>query len=263
MGIVKRAEVKKKMKKMKEKEKKEKKEKDKKEEEWYPDKGNRLWRIPLQKVKVNSMMSKILKLTQSKKRKHIVEDSSSEQEIESYDVMKEAGLPSTEAHYDSSEIMPEVNLESKNDPMFQTQTDQSSVVWQDSIDPDNMTYETIAASPMQIEPSPPKSLRKKISEETIKGNLPREAIAALMMIANTASYEGRPGSEKGKSPETPILIEELEDLVEQITNTGVAATLNFAEDKIPPIEKQPADQFFEKFETPARRTKLSADLKEK
>ncbi|KAL4277072.1 hypothetical protein AHAS_Ahas20G0270600 [Arachis hypogaea] len=118
--------------------------------------------------------------------------------------------------------------------------------------------QTIAASPMQIEPSPPKSLRKKISEETIKGlgftDLSQE---------ETLTQEGRPGSEKGKSPETPILIEELEDLVEQITNTGVAATLNFAEDKIPPIEKQPADQFFEKFETPARRTKLSADLKEK
>ncbi|RYQ85375.1 hypothetical protein Ahy_B10g104927 [Arachis hypogaea] len=200
--------------------------------------------------------------TQSKKRKHIVEDSSSEQEIESYDVMKEAGLPSTEAHYDSSEIMPEVNLESKNDPMFQTQTDQSSVNKPtDSIVLIQVCMplsQTIAASPMQIEPSPPKSLRKKISEETIKGlgftDLSQE---------ETLTQEGRPGSEKGKSPETPILIEELEDLVEQITNTGVAATLNFAEDKIPPIEKQPADQFFEKFETPARRTKLSADLKEK
>ncbi|RYR30577.1 hypothetical protein Ahy_B01g055323 [Arachis hypogaea] len=70
-----------------------------------------------------------------------------------------------------------------------------------------------------------------------------------MMIANTASYEetltqeGRPGSEKGKSLETPILIKELEEL-----------SL---------FKKQPADQFFEKFETLAKRTELSADLKEK
>ncbi|RYQ94815.1 hypothetical protein Ahy_B08g089754 [Arachis hypogaea] len=78
-----------------------------------------------------------------------------------------------------------------------------------------------------------------------------------MMIANTASYvpkqflapsfslsftdsskeetltqEGQPGSEKGKSPKTPILIEELEELVEKIANTEVKAALNFAKDKI-------------------------------
>ncbi|RYR76682.1 hypothetical protein Ahy_A01g001261 [Arachis hypogaea] len=97
-----------------------------------------------------------------------------------------------------------------------------------------------------------------------------------MMIANTASYvpkqfpapsfslgftdssqektltqEGQPGSEKGK------------ELVEHIANTRVATALNFAKDKSPPLEKQPADQFFKKFETPTRRTELSAGLKEK
>ncbi|RYR66479.1 hypothetical protein Ahy_A03g012469 [Arachis hypogaea] len=89
-----------------------------------------------------------------------------------------------------------------------------------------------------------------------------QATAALMMIARTASFvkhefsapsfslgftdssqeetltqEGRPTSEKGKSQESPILVEDLEELVEQVVNTGVAAALNFAEDKSLPHQK--------------------------
>ncbi|KAL4337683.1 hypothetical protein AHAS_Ahas12G0134700 [Arachis hypogaea] len=119
-------------------------------------------------------------------------------------------------------------------------------------------------------------------------NPPPEATAALMMITNTASYvpkqflalsfsldftdssqeetltqEGQPGSQKGKSLETSILIEELEELVEKIVNTGVKAAMDFAEGKSPPLEKQPADQIFEKFETPARRKEFSVEMKEK
>ncbi|RYR14658.1 hypothetical protein Ahy_B04g071321 [Arachis hypogaea] len=110
-------------------------------------------------------------------------------------------------------------------------------------------------------------------------NPPPQATTILTMMTRTASYvpkefptpsfslgftdssqeetltqEGRPGSEKEKSPETPILIEKLQELV---------VALNFVEDRSPSLKKQPADQFFEKFETPARRRELSADLKEK
>ncbi|RYQ82106.1 hypothetical protein Ahy_B10g100694 [Arachis hypogaea] len=77
------------------------------------------------------------------------------------------------------------------------------------------------------------------------------------------TQEGRPAFEKGKSHETPILIEELEELVEQIANTWVKISLNFAEDKSPPLKKHPADQIFEKFETLVRRMESSADMKEK
>ncbi|KAL4300133.1 hypothetical protein AHAS_Ahas17G0170400 [Arachis hypogaea] len=41
--------------------------------------------------------------------------------------MRKAGVPSTEGHYDSSEIMPEVNLANEIDPLFQGQLDQSNV----------------------------------------------------------------------------------------------------------------------------------------
>ncbi|KAL4329853.1 hypothetical protein AHAS_Ahas13G0341600 [Arachis hypogaea] len=181
----------------------------------------------------------------SRKRKLILEDSTSESESEFDDEMKGAGVPSTEGHYDTSEITPEVNLGSENDPLFQAQTDQSSVnkstdsmlgLEEESVSDSaqqkmivvrmetHSQYEpldivpiqvcmpssqTIAASPIQIEPSRPKSLSKKISEETIKGtpqpqkraestptvppapskiNPPLEATAVLMMIANTTSY---------------------------------------------------------------------------
>ncbi|QHN80579.1 uncharacterized protein DS421_20g679410 [Arachis hypogaea] len=179
MVIVKRAEVKKKLKEMKEKEKKDKKEKTKKkkvsssesdsseselafssESEFEQDSEEATKRRKQPTRTTKKMVSRKRKQiledstsesesesndeTQSKKRKHIVEDSSSEEKIKSYDVteeieeffreskkkktnekaaqgMKEARLPSTEGHYDSSKIMPEVNLGSENDHLFQTQ----------------------------------------------------------------------------------------------------------------------------------------------
>ncbi|RYR12393.1 hypothetical protein Ahy_B04g069932 [Arachis hypogaea] len=62
----------------------------------------------------------------------------------------------------------------------------------------------------------------------------------------TLTQEGQPGSQKGKSPETPILIKELEGLVGKITNSGVKAALDFGESKSAPVEKQLAGQIFEK-----------------
>ncbi|KAL4293098.1 hypothetical protein AHAS_Ahas18G0094100 [Arachis hypogaea] len=140
--------------------------------------------------------------TQSRKRKYFVEDSSSEtefddltEEIQQFLVnqkkkktnekaaqemqekranIPEARLPSTEAHYDFSETMSEVNLESENDPMFQTQTDQSSVNKpSDSITPQphqaaNGTP-TEPAAPSKIQPAP-------------------QATAALMMMARAVSF---------------------------------------------------------------------------
>ncbi|XP_015946355.1 uncharacterized protein LOC107471406 [Arachis duranensis] len=69
-----------------------------------------------------------------RKRKKIVEDSSSKSESKSDDEMPEkkvdipeAGIPLIEAQYDSSEIMSKVNLKSENDPVFQIQMEQSIV----------------------------------------------------------------------------------------------------------------------------------------
>ncbi|QHO19919.1 uncharacterized protein DS421_11g333300 [Arachis hypogaea] len=166
-----------------------------------------------------------------------------------------------EAHYDSSEKILEVNLRSENDPVFQTQTDQSSVnkptdsmlgLEEESVsDPAQqkmiiVRMETHSQSdPLDITPQPRQPVESTpiVSAAPSKINPPPEVTVALMMITNTTSHEGRPRSEKGKSPQTPILIEELEELVEQIANTRVATALNFAEDKSLPLEKQPADQF--------------------
>ncbi|RYR62854.1 hypothetical protein Ahy_A04g020606 [Arachis hypogaea] len=81
---------------------------------------------------------------------------------------------------------------------------------------------------------------------------------------DTLTQEGPPAAKKGKTQESLILIEELEELVEQVVNTGLAVALNFAEDKNPPRQKlQPAERFVDKFETPARRSEVSGDLIEK
>ncbi|RYR67946.1 hypothetical protein Ahy_A03g014420 [Arachis hypogaea] len=118
-------------------------------------------------------------MAQSKKRKHVVEDSSPKQ-TQSYDGIQE------------------VNLESENDPLFQGQTDQSSLNKPaDSIVP----IQTTATSPVPaIESFPAKSLREKISEErkkvrymsTHSNPAPDDAVA-LMMMARTASYIPKEG----------------------------------------------------------------------
>ncbi|QHO22792.1 uncharacterized protein DS421_12g358220 [Arachis hypogaea] len=130
----------------------------------------------------------------------------------------------------------------------------------------------------EIKPSPAKSPREKISEERTKStpqppkpdenNPAPEDTAALMMMARTASYipkedlmpsfsfgltdssqEEAPTEEgqRAKSPETPKLIEQLEELVEKITSSGVKTALDYAESKSPPIENN----------------EMSAEMKEK
>ncbi|KAL4288106.1 hypothetical protein AHAS_Ahas19G0253000 [Arachis hypogaea] len=65
--------------------------------------------------------------TQSKKRKHIIEDSSSEEEIHSYDGT-EIGTEIIEGFLrQHQQGMPEVSLATDTDPLFQGQTEQSSV----------------------------------------------------------------------------------------------------------------------------------------
>ncbi|QHO35976.1 uncharacterized protein DS421_9g279920 [Arachis hypogaea] len=174
-------------------------------------------------------------------------------------MMKEAGLPSTKAHYDSSKTMPEVNLGSENDPVFQTQTDQSSInkltdsmlgLEEESVsDPSQQkmiifrmkTYSQSKSLDITPQLQQPAESIPTVPSAPSKINSTPKATTTLMMIANTTSYEGQPRSEKEKSPETPILIEKLEELVEQIANTGIATALNFAEDKSPRLEKQHAD----------------------
>ncbi|RYR11572.1 hypothetical protein Ahy_B04g069079 [Arachis hypogaea] len=165
---------------------------------------------------------------QFRKRKHIIEDSSSEKETESDDVKKkadipEAGLPSKKAHYD----------------FFQTHLPPQGTIAL-------MMIARIALFVKREFPTPSFSLGFTDSS--------KEEIM---------TQQGGSTVEKGKSQESPILIEDLEDLVEHVVNIGVVAALNFAEDRTPLLQKvQPAEHFVDKFQTPARWSEVSGDLKE-
>lgn len=80
---------------------------------------------------------------------------------------------------------------------------------------------------------------------------------------DTLTQEGQPAAEKGKIEETPILIEELEELVEQVVSIGVVTVLNFAEDKSPPCQKvkQPTECFVTSSKLLRGGTKYQATLK--
>ncbi|RYR47855.1 hypothetical protein Ahy_A07g033830 [Arachis hypogaea] len=269
--------------------------------------------------------------TQSKKIKHIIEDSSSKEEIHSYDGI-EIGTETIEEFLRQSKKkktneeaatqgIPDVILATETDPLFQGQTDQSSVnkpsdcmlsreeksvsdpsqqqmiVFQPPSQSLNIvsiqvclpSSQTTSASPVPpLEPSPPQQRVRYMS--TRSNPTPETTAAALLMMARIASYvprefllpsfslgltdssqeetqtqegEGQPEPQVEKSPETTILIEELDVLVEKITKSGEKIALDFVEGKSPPIEKQTVGQIFDKFETPARRNLMSAEMKEK
>ncbi|RYR14480.1 hypothetical protein Ahy_B04g071061 [Arachis hypogaea] len=221
--------------------------------------------------------------TQSKKRKHIIEYSSSKEEIHSYDVT-EIGTEIIEEFSKQSKKkktneeaaaqgMPEVNLANETNPLFQGQTDQSSVnIPSDSIVLIQLclsSSQTISASPVPLfelssptdsTPQPQKAYESTptVPPTPSKIDLAPEAIAAaLLMMARTSSYvpreflllsfslaftdssqeetqtqegEGQPKPQVGKSLETTVLIEELDELVKKIAKSGEKTALDFAED---------------------------------
>ncbi|RYR61951.1 hypothetical protein Ahy_A04g019227 [Arachis hypogaea] len=206
---------------------------------------------------------------------------------------KEVDLRSTEGHYVSSEIIPDVNLGS-DDPSSQGHTEQSSVNKPAesmlSLFKENMIVvreetqsEGLAIVPIQVclplsqitsmpeneqtpetenEPTPLLQI-----EGTTKSNPAPEDAAALMMMARTASYPRRSSNagggvnarkREGKTPETPKLLEQLGDLVHKIVSGGVTT-----KEKSPQIPTESDRESFEKFETPARTNELTSDMKEK
>ncbi|RYQ82612.1 hypothetical protein Ahy_B10g101195 [Arachis hypogaea] len=66
-----------------------------------------------------------------------------------------------------------------------------------------------------------------------------------------------------KNPETTILIEELDVLVEKIAKSGEKKTPDFSDGKTLPTAKQTVGQIFEKFETPLKRNLMSPEMREK
>ncbi|RYR77307.1 hypothetical protein Ahy_A01g001742 isoform A [Arachis hypogaea] len=122
-------------------------------------------------------------------------------------------------------------------------------------------------------------------EGTTKTNPAPEDTAALMMMARTSSYvpkkdslpsfslgftdssqeetttqEGASTQDEhvAKTPETPTLLEQLENLVHKIASGGVTK-----EEKSPQIPKESAAESFEKFETPVRPNLDTTDMKQK
>ncbi|KAL4275068.1 hypothetical protein AHAS_Ahas20G0070200 [Arachis hypogaea] len=99
------------------------------------------------------------------------------------------------------------------------------------------------------------------------------------MMARTASYpwltdssqeeiQMQEGVEQAeaqvvKNPETTILIEELDVLVEKIAKSGEKKTPDFSDGKTLPTAKQTVGQIFEKFETPLKRNLMSPEMREK
>ncbi|RYR12286.1 hypothetical protein Ahy_B04g069822 [Arachis hypogaea] len=184
---------------------------------------------------------------------------------------KEPDMRSTEGRYVSSEIIPDVNLGS-DDPSSQRHTEQSNV---------NKPAESTTP-----EPPPP-----KLEESTTtlppapsKSYPAPEDAAALLMMARTASYvpktdpmpsfslgftdssqeeittqEGASTQEadRGKTPETAILLEQLEDLVQKIASSAAKE-----ESKSSQIQKETGGESSGKFETPAGIYQITDDMKE-
>ncbi|RYR33255.1 hypothetical protein Ahy_A10g047816 [Arachis hypogaea] len=192
---------------------------------------------------------------------------------------KEADLRSTEGHYVSSETIPDVNLGS-DDPSSQGHTTQSSV---------NRPADSIM-SLVEDSHSKPVDLnmivvRKETPSEALAINPAPDDAAALMMMARTASYvpkkdplpsfsldftdssqeetttqEGASTQDEhvAKTPKTPTLLEQLENLVHKIASGGVTK-----EEKSPQVPKESAAESFEKFETPVRPNLDTTDMKQK
>ncbi|QHN87292.1 uncharacterized protein DS421_16g553780 [Arachis hypogaea] len=142
------------------------------------------------------------------------------------------------------------------------------------------TKTTPEPPPQQLEESTP-----TLPLAPSKINPAPEDAAALMMMARTASYvpkkDPMPSFNLGftdssqeetttqegvstqdehmaKAPETPKLLEQLEDLVHKIASGGVTK-----KEKSPEIPKESGAESFEKFETPVRPNLNTTDMKQK
>ncbi|RYR00237.1 hypothetical protein Ahy_B07g088343 [Arachis hypogaea] len=217
----------------------------------------------------------------------------------------QADLRSTEGRYVSSEIIPAVNLGS-DDPSSQGRTEQSSVNQpsESMLSPadSNMMVvreqtpsDALAIVPIQVfvpasqtttvpelqetpetdfEPTPPLQI-----EGTTEIHPDAEDVAALMMMARTASYvlktdpvpsfslgltdsiqEGASTqeTERAKSPEAVNLIEQLDDLVQKIASSAAKE-----KSKSPQIQRETGGESSEKFETPEGINQITDDMKEK
>ncbi|RYQ99077.1 hypothetical protein Ahy_B07g086935 [Arachis hypogaea] len=125
--------------------------------------------------------------------------------------------------------MPYVNLGSESDPLFQGQADESSI---------NKPADSMLSL---VEESASGLTQQKMMVVRMETHLQSEPLSTLSFTDSsqeeTLNQEREPESQKRKSPEIPKLIEQLEELVEKIANSGVKTALDFAEGKSPPMEQ--------------------------
>ncbi|RYR16442.1 hypothetical protein Ahy_B04g073468 [Arachis hypogaea] len=119
-------------------------------------------------------------------------------------------------------------------------------------------------------PEPPNNFKKphpRFPQLHLKCNHPAaEDVAALMMMAQTASYvpktdpEGASTqeTERAKSPEIANLLEQLDDLVQKIASSAAKE-----KSKSPQIQRETGGESSGKFETPEGINQITDDMKEK
>ncbi|KAL4396832.1 hypothetical protein AHAS_Ahas01G0131300 [Arachis hypogaea] len=215
------------------------------------------------------------KKMESRKRKKILEDS--DLESESNDEEKEADLRLTEAHYVSSETIPDVNLGS-DDPLSQGHIDQSSVN-----KPAESMFSLVEESASEIAEENMMVVREETQFEALAiprrrcctdddgtdiiSYVPKTNLMPSFSLdltdssqeeATTQEGAATQDGERAKTLETPKLLEQLRDLVEKIASGGVTT-----KGKSPQIQKESGGESFEKFETSIRTNADTSDMKEK
>ncbi|KAL4365905.1 hypothetical protein AHAS_Ahas07G0152800 [Arachis hypogaea] len=294
MGIIKLAETKKKLKEMKKKKRKKKREKQQKKPSSLSESDPSETEVDFSSKSESEKDSeeprrkqpkRTAKKMQSKKRKHIIEDSSSEEEIHSYDGT-EIGTKTIEEFLRQSKKKKTNEEAVAHGVPIQLcllhPRQHQQVLWYQSNHPPNES----TPQPQKVDESTPKVPPAPSKIDPV----PEATAAALLMMARIASYvprecplssfslgftdssqeetqsqegQGQPKSQVEKSPQTTVLIEELDELVEKIAKGGVKTALDSAEGKSSPIEKQTVGQIFDKFKTPTRSNLMSTKMKEK
>ncbi|KAL4321810.1 hypothetical protein AHAS_Ahas14G0147700 [Arachis hypogaea] len=199
--------------------------------------------LPVKKQKT----SKKIYTAAKKKRKHVIEDSSSEEENHSYD--------GTEIGTETIEEFLRKRQQGTPEP---PKVDKSTP--------------TMPPAPSKMDPAPEVTAAALLMMARTASYVPKELPLPSFSLGLTDSSQEEIQTQEGvgqveaqvvKSPETKILMEELDVLVEKIAKSGEKKTPDFPEGKTPPTEKQTVGQTFDKFETPVRRNLMSPKMKEK
>ncbi|RYR78963.1 hypothetical protein Ahy_A01g003827 [Arachis hypogaea] len=125
---------------------------------------------------------------------------------------------------------------------------------------------TLPASPSKINPTPEDTAAMMMMARTASYVPKKDPLPSFSLAFTDSSQEETITQEEAstqdehveKTPETPTLLEQLENLVHKIASGGVTK-----EEKSPQIPKESGAESFEKFETPVRPDLDTTDMKQK